>query len=84
MHATAIPILLALLAGCSHSYYRDGQIEVSRWSVGTDLRLEQASGSYSPDGARQFRLEGAANEQSKALEAAARGAAEGAAKALGP
>ena len=43
MHALAVgfsmllmAILLALLAACSHSTYRDGEIEISRWSFGTD------------------------------------------------
>lgn len=77
-------ILLVVLTACSHSYYRDGEIEISRWSLGTDLNLEEASGSYSTDGSRQFKVQGASSEQSKSLEAAARGAAEGAAKALAP
>lgn len=76
--------IVALLGACSHSYYRDGQIEVSRWALGTDLDVQEAAWGRKADGSMQFRLEGVSSEQSKAIEAAARGAAEGAAKAISP
>ena len=77
--------LLMALSGCTHStamYNPElGNIEITRWAIGTDLNVHGFAWSRGADGSSSLEIEGTSSEQAKALEAAARGATEGAVKA---
>lgn len=71
-------IVLLLLSGCSTVTYEHGNARFSRTSFGADTELSGLEVDIRSDGSRRLRLESVSQSQTKAIEAAARGAAQGA------
>jgi hypothetical protein len=81
---TAYLLLYALLPACTTITYKDGPVEFTRTSFGTQLQMSELSASIDKNGKRSIRLNGYVSDQVQAMERIAEGAARGAATAITP
>lgn len=70
---------LVAISGCTTTSYTHGNVEFSRTNFMTDSEIEGLRVEMKADGTRILEIDGVNAVQSRAIEAAARGAAQGAA-----
>lgn len=75
-----ISLICFLLCGCTVIRYSDGRVQFSRSSFGTKMTVRQLIVITDTNGIRTITMLGYSNNQIDGIEAAARGAAQGAAK----